>query len=285
MLIGKAKVPSDLHNVLHQQPAPAKPANYRTIEHRRTSSSFVNSSFHDYGPGKMSPLEIDTGRHSLFAANRKLSPKHFAQKASPLQKRTNLISNALSQENIKEVKPKKIKKQTSSRVHTENRGDYINVQSGPAISNGEDYTTNLEISLANARSHRRNHLLTTNTQTNANYSEMSTTVIAPSLAHVKKTPSMGNGFVELGAGLISEATPRSKRSLDVKPNAFRQSSNRNSTMLRNKTNTVSKTNLNAMGDPKRRYSMVKSVSKAQIRTRASSRNLINPGGLTHFNFI
>ena len=58
MMVGKAKIPSDLAVVLNNHHASRQ--QHKTIEHNRTSASFVNQSFNDYG-GQMSPL-LDTGR-------------------------------------------------------------------------------------------------------------------------------------------------------------------------------------------------------------------------------
>jgi len=58
-MVGKAKIPSDLAVVLNAHHASSR-QHHKTIEHNRTSTSFVNQSFNDYG-GQMSPL-LDTGR-------------------------------------------------------------------------------------------------------------------------------------------------------------------------------------------------------------------------------
>ena len=79
MLSGKAKIPSDLAMVLSKQNSRT---HHKTIEHHRTSTSFVNASFNDYGNGAISPLDLDTGRspknmsgrHSLFNKNQVNGP-------------------------------------------------------------------------------------------------------------------------------------------------------------------------------------------------------------------
>ena len=72
----------------------------------------------------MSPLEIETGRHSLFTKNQK-QISVAAKLLSPNNRRANnLIQNALSHECIKDAKPKKNLQKTGS---TRTRGDYINV--------------------------------------------------------------------------------------------------------------------------------------------------------------
>ena len=59
MLTGKAKIPSDLSSVLNYNKMRHP---HRTIEHHRTTSSFVNASLQDYhGRGQMSPIELEGG--------------------------------------------------------------------------------------------------------------------------------------------------------------------------------------------------------------------------------
>ena len=58
MVMGKAKVPSDLHCVLQS----ASRQKHQTVDHTRTHTSFVNESLRDYRPEKMSPLDISSNR-------------------------------------------------------------------------------------------------------------------------------------------------------------------------------------------------------------------------------
>ena len=107
----------------------------------------------------MSPLEIETGRHSLFTKNQKQSPVAAKMLSINTKRTNNLIQNALSQECFKEAKPKKNLHKAGS---VKSRAEYINVQSGVAFTSNDDYSTGLELNLANARGgHRRNQLLTT----------------------------------------------------------------------------------------------------------------------------
>ena len=74
MIVGKAKIPSDLQCVLNHHQIGRKNSisraspKHKTIEHHRTSTSFVNASLvlNEYDSngktGNMSPLEINTGR-------------------------------------------------------------------------------------------------------------------------------------------------------------------------------------------------------------------------------
>ena len=60
MAIGKAKLPADMNFGIRKS---AKSVfQHKTIDHNRTTSSFVNASFNDYGAGQLSPLEIDSSR-------------------------------------------------------------------------------------------------------------------------------------------------------------------------------------------------------------------------------
>mmetsp|Transcript_20873 Transcript_20873/g.25622 ORF Transcript_20873/g.25622 Transcript_20873/m.25622 type:complete len:84 (-) Transcript_20873:741-992(-) len=69
MLVGKAKIPSDLQCVLSFNTHGSR-QQHKTIEHNRTSSSIVNVSLQEFAAaGKMSPIELDSskkGRNSLF---------------------------------------------------------------------------------------------------------------------------------------------------------------------------------------------------------------------------
>jgi len=56
MVMGKARIPSDLVCVILPKPQ------LKTIEHLRTSPSFINASFNEIGTGKISPIEIDAGK-------------------------------------------------------------------------------------------------------------------------------------------------------------------------------------------------------------------------------
>ena len=136
------------------------------------------------------------------------------------------------------------------------------------------------------RGKAKNRLTTFTIGTN---SDVSTTVMAHSQAanrRFKKHPSssMGaNNFANLGAGLIND-TPRSKQSVDL--GMGKRAANRQNSLYKNNTTATSKSNL-AIRDSKhnRRTSMLRSFSRQNIKGRASTRNLINPGGLTHSNFI
>ena len=76
MLAGKAKIPSDLSCVLSFNNQQSR-QQHKTIEHHRTTGSFVNDSLKDIaaGSGKMSPIELDSarkgGRNSLFTKQNK----------------------------------------------------------------------------------------------------------------------------------------------------------------------------------------------------------------------
>ena len=106
MLVGKAKVPSDLACVLSGQNSRAG-HHHKTIEHNRTSTSFVNNtSCHDYG-GQLSPLEIDTGREDKMPTGRhSLIQKHAGkvsinkEKMFTPKQRSMVVSNAQSEENF-----------------------------------------------------------------------------------------------------------------------------------------------------------------------------------------
>ena len=87
--------------------------------------------------------------------------------------------------------------------------------------------------------------------------------------------NMSSNFAELGAGLISD-TPRSQ-ALSIEQR-FRSANKpearkRDSALMKNKGNAASRGAL----QPKRRLSV--------NLKKGSTRNLLNPGGLTHFNFI
>ena len=110
-------------------------------------------------------------------------------------------------------------------------------------------------------------------------SDISTTVMAQSqAARGQKNPSMSANFADLGIGAMINDTPRSKKSMDfgVRKKLYKQ-----------RTTEVSKSHL-GVGEEKhvrRQSNAVRSFSRQNIKGRASTRNLINPGGLTHSNFI
>ena len=181
MLVGKAKVPSDLACVLSGQNSRAG-HHHKTIEHNRTSTSFVNNtSCHDYG-GQLSPLEIDTGREDKMPTGRhSLIQKHAGkvsinkEKMFTPKQRSMVVSNAQSEENFMQVKrpPRNqfIRKTAQSK-------DYINVQSNEQMSANGDYSA-IQANKLNIRHKNvaRNRLTTFTT---GSMSDVSTTVVAPS---------------------------------------------------------------------------------------------------------
>ena len=181
-----------------------------------------------------------------------------------------------SEDNFSPVKPKHIRKIISKEeMHTH---DYINVQSGDGLSNA-DYMIKDPVHPSMAHHERNKKKLTLTAGT---MSEVSTTVMAPSQQRGLKQSSLGmNNFAELGVGLVND-TPRSKQSHGVRL-AYKKP-DRPYTLVKNKTSGASKAHLGD-GDGKRRNSLMRSYSKQGMRHKASSRNLLNPGGLTHFNFI
>ena len=117
--------------------------------------------------------------------------------------------------------------------------------------------------------------------TTGTISDVSTTVAGTSLKpRVQKNLSVGANFAELGLGMVSD-TPRSKQSIDFR-SAYR--GNRPNSLLKVKT-IENQSNL-GLREQNRRYSMIRSFTKTgDGNVRSSTRNLINPGGLNHFNFI
>lgn len=128
------------------------------------------------------------------------------------------------------------------------------------------------------------------TFTQGSMSDVSTTVMAPSKGvHKNMSISGHNNFAELGAGLIND-TPRSKQSVDYR-SAYRKLDRGSALFKPAKQNTTghqSRSNLalNEKTGIARKNSMARSASRKQVRNnRGSTRNLLNPGGLTHFSFI
>jgi len=91
---------------------------------------------------------------------------------------------------------------------------------------------------------------------------------------------MGQNFAELGAGLIND-TPTSKRSID-----FRSREKGSLLFKESRIVKLSKSNLlQREVRTGRRPNSRTSIRMLTKQNRASSRNLLNYGGLTHFNFI
>ena len=86
--------------------------------------------------------------------------------------------------------------------------------------------------------------------------------------------------------MISD-TPRSKQSIDFRSGRIGQTGRPNSLM---KNKTIEDSSSLGIREQHRRYSLVRSYSKAGggsggQQQRGSTRNLLNLGGLNHLNFI
>ena len=288
MIVGKAKIPSDLQCVLNHHTIGHKPSPlHKTIEHNRTSTSFVNTSLKDLAnleiqnAGKMSPLELNTtradqkvlsGRQTI---NQKISGSNRTgskQKAYLPKQRSLIVNqNTQSERNLNQEATETrrgMKKQTSQGVAKPPA--YINIQSGEKLS--QDYLIKNSLQANIARNAKQN----TKTFTLGTMSDQSTTVMAPSQGRHRMN-NMSANFAELGAGLIND-TPRSKAmSIEQRFNSankqVKAARDPRSSNLMMKPNAGSKKVL----QPKRRLSV--------NLKKGSTRNLLNPGGLTHFNFI